>query len=38
MAARNLAAFRDANLNDLLGLDPDRKAVLHLTVLGQSVA
>ena len=38
MAARNLAAFRDTNLNALLGLDPDREAVLHLTALGQPVA
>ena len=34
LAARNLAAFTDKNLNDLLGLDGRRRAVLHLTMLG----
>ncbi len=34
LAARNLAAFTDEKLNDLLGLDGRRRAVLHLTMLG----
>ena len=34
LAARNLAAFRDDELNALLGLDGRREAVLHLTMLG----
>ena len=34
LAARNLAAFTDKKLNDLLGLDGRRRAVLHLTMLG----
>ena len=33
-AARNLAAFFDDELNELLGFDGEREAVLHLTVLG----
>jgi SagB-type dehydrogenase family enzyme len=34
LAARNLAAFRDDELNDLLGLDGQREAVIHLTMFG----
>jgi len=34
LAARNLSAFLDDELNDLLGFDGRREAVLHLTVLG----
>ena len=34
LAARNLAAFRDDDLNALLGLDGRDLAVLHLTMLG----
>ncbi len=34
LAARNLAAFDDDDLNELLGLDGRREAVLHLTVVG----
>ena len=33
-AARNLAAFRDEELDALLGLDGRRAAVLHLTAFG----
>jgi SagB-type dehydrogenase family enzyme len=36
LAARNLAGFFDASLNDLLGLADDR-AVVHLTLLGSGV-
>ena len=32
LAARNLAAFRDDALNDLLGAAGDRQAVVHLTM------
>jgi len=34
LAARNLAAFLDDRLNDLLGVAPGRRAVVHLTLLG----
>jgi SagB-type dehydrogenase family enzyme len=34
LAARNLAAFYDDDLNELLGFDGRRDAVLHLTVFG----
>jgi SagB-type dehydrogenase family enzyme len=34
LAARNLSAFYDDELNDLLGFDGQREAVLHLTVFG----
>lgn len=34
LAARNLAAFRDDDLNRLLALDGDERAVLHLTLIG----
>jgi SagB-type dehydrogenase family enzyme len=34
LAARNLSAFFDDDLNDLLGFDGRREAVLHLTVFG----
>jgi SagB-type dehydrogenase family enzyme len=34
LAARNLSAFRDDELNELLGFDGRREAVLHLTVFG----
>ncbi len=34
LAARNLAAFRDDDLNALLDLDGRSEAVLHLTVVG----
>jgi SagB-type dehydrogenase family enzyme len=34
LAARNLAAFRDDELNGLLGLDGRSEAVLHLTMFG----
>ena len=34
LAARNLAAFRDDDLNALLGLDGRNRAALHLTLLG----
>jgi SagB-type dehydrogenase family enzyme len=34
LAARNLAAFYDEALNDLLGLDGRSTAVLHLTMFG----
>jgi SagB-type dehydrogenase family enzyme len=34
LAARNLAAFRDDELNGLLGLDGQREAVIHLTMFG----
>jgi SagB-type dehydrogenase family enzyme len=35
LAARNLAAFRDDDLDELLGFGPDGRAVLHLTLLGR---
>jgi SagB-type dehydrogenase family enzyme len=35
LAARNLAAFRDAELNALLGFGEDGRVVLHLTLLGR---
>ena len=35
LAARNLAAFTDDDLNALVGFDGRRHAVLHLTVAGQ---
>lgn len=34
LAARNLAAFADDELNELAGLDGRSRAVIHLTVLG----
>jgi SagB-type dehydrogenase family enzyme len=34
LAARNLAAFFDDSLNDLLELDAHTRAVIHLTLLG----
>jgi SagB-type dehydrogenase family enzyme len=34
LAARNLAAFVDGDLNQLLGFDDDREAAVHLTMLG----
>jgi SagB-type dehydrogenase family enzyme len=34
LAARNLSAFYDDELNELLGFDGQREAVLHLTVFG----
>ena len=34
LAARNLAAFRDDDLNALLDLDGEKRAVLHLTLVG----
>ncbi len=34
LAARNLAAFLDDDLNALVGLDPRRAGVVHLTVFG----
>jgi SagB-type dehydrogenase family enzyme len=33
-SARNLAAFVDDSLNRLLGLDEEREAVVHLTMVG----
>jgi SagB-type dehydrogenase family enzyme len=33
-SARNLAAFRDDDLNRLLGLDGEHEAAIHLTMLG----
>jgi SagB-type dehydrogenase family enzyme len=35
LAARNLAAFLDDELDALLGFGPDGRAVLHLTLLGR---
>ena len=35
LAARNLAAFSDDDLNALLRLDGNDEAVLHLTMLGR---
>ncbi len=35
LAARNLAAFFDDTLNELVGLDGSQRAVVHLTVLGR---
>ncbi len=34
LAARNLAAFYDGPLNGLLGVDGEREAVVHLTMVG----
>jgi len=34
LAARNLSAFFDDELNELLGFDGEREAVVHLTVFG----
>jgi SagB-type dehydrogenase family enzyme len=34
LAARNLAAFNDDALNELLGVDGERRAVVHLTMVG----
>ena len=34
LAARNLAAFVDDDLNRLVGLDGRREAVVHLTMAG----
>jgi SagB-type dehydrogenase family enzyme len=36
LRARNLAAFRDQALNDLLSLDGERLAVAHLTLFGHA--
>jgi SagB-type dehydrogenase family enzyme len=33
-SARNLAAFVDSSLNEFLGLDEERRAVVHLTLVG----
>jgi SagB-type dehydrogenase family enzyme len=38
LAARNLAAFLDDDLNGLLGLDPRRAGAVHLTVFGSEGA
>jgi SagB-type dehydrogenase family enzyme len=38
LAARNLAAFRDDLLDELLGFGSDGRAVLHLTLLGRDGA
>ena len=38
LAARNLAAFFDDDLNSLLRLSPPERAVLHLTLLGREAA
>ena len=38
LAARNLAAFRDDDLEPLLGFGPDGRAVLHLTLLGHDAS
>ncbi len=38
LAARNLAAFRDDDLEELLGFGPDGRAALHLTLLGRDAA
>lgn len=38
LAARNLAAFRDDELAELLGFGPDGRAVLHLTLVGHDAA
>jgi SagB-type dehydrogenase family enzyme len=35
LTARNLAAFLDADLNALAGLDGTREAVIHLTMVGR---
>ena len=35
LAARNLSAFFDDELNELLGFDGEGEAVLHLTVFGR---
>ena len=35
LTARNLAAFLDADLNALAGLDGTREAVVHLTMVGR---
>lgn len=35
LAARNLAAFTDDDLNALLGLDGEREAIVHLTLFGR---
>jgi nitroreductase len=37
LVARNLAAFRDGDLNRLLGLDGRSRAAVHLTMLGPGV-
>ena len=34
LAARNLSAFIDDDLNRLLGFDGEREAAIHLTMLG----
>lgn len=38
LGARNLAAFFDDPLNELVGLDGQERAVIHLTVLGREPA
>ena len=35
LTARNLAAFRDGELNALLGIDGRERAVVHLTLVGR---
>ena len=35
LAARNLAAYLDDELDRVLGLDPERERVIHLTLLGR---
>jgi SagB-type dehydrogenase family enzyme len=37
LAARNLAAFVDGDLNRLLGFEDDRESAVHLTMLGPGV-
>ena len=37
LATCNLAAFLDDDLNDLVGLDGIRRAVLHVTVIGHRI-
>ncbi|HYB99642.1 MAG TPA: SagB family peptide dehydrogenase [Candidatus Limnocylindrales bacterium] len=38
LAARNLAAFTDDAFNELLGLEPARRAAVHLTMFGARAA
>ncbi len=35
LAARNLAAYLDDELDRVLGLDPERERVIHLTLRGR---
>jgi nitroreductase len=37
LAARNLAAFADEDLNRLLGFDGHSEATVHLTMLGPGI-